>query len=119
LTSSKPAGRSVALTGVQSLAIARTFDGTMLETNTRTTSMDDLDSIFNNLDIVYISTHCYFKEQSQMELYVDLEENKHFCVLDLARIRTRADLIVFNACFSGQGSTTGGNDVLGFSYAMF
>lgn len=118
LTSSKPAGRSVPLTGVQSLAIARAFSGTMLDTNTQTASIGDLNSIFNESDIVYISTHGYFNQKSPMESYIDLGRDKHFRVLDLARIRTNADLIVFNACFSGQGSTTGGNDVLGFSHAV-
>lgn len=57
LISSQPAGRSVSLAGVQSLAIARTFDGRMLDPNTRTASMDDLKSIFKSSQISYTFGH--------------------------------------------------------------
>lgn len=53
-----------------------------------------------------------------MDSYIDLGGNKHFRALDLTLIRTGADLIMFNACFSGHGSTTAGNDVLGLSHAV-
>jgi hypothetical protein len=41
-----------------------------------------------------------------------------FRVLDLSRLRTSAGLVVFEACISGLGEETVGNDVFGFSHIV-
>ncbi|KAI9155463.1 hypothetical protein HJFPF1_08047 [Paramyrothecium foliicola] len=71
---------------------------------------------YRNSTIIHIGTHGYQSALSPWQSYLSLA--KRFKVMDLAKLKTQAALVVFCACLSGLGKVTNGNDVLGFSHAV-
>ncbi|KAH8749821.1 CHAT domain-containing protein [Hyaloscypha finlandica] len=71
---------------------------------------------YRDATIVHVGTHGYQSALSPWQSYLSLA--KQFKVMELAKLKTNASLVVFCACLSGLGRVTNGNDVLGFSHAV-
>ncbi|EXJ72937.1 uncharacterized protein A1O5_04086 [Cladophialophora psammophila CBS 110553] len=71
---------------------------------------------YKKATIVHIGTHGHQPPLSPWQSYLSLANQ--FRVMELAKLKTHASLVVFCACLSGLGKVTNGNDVLGFSHAV-
>jgi CHAT domain-containing protein len=71
---------------------------------------------YETSDVVVIGTHGLQSGASAWESNIELE--KPLRVLELVRLRSRAALVVFEACVSGVGEGSLGNDVLGFAHSV-
>ena len=73
-------------------------------------------NLYQMSDIVHIATHGFQSSESGWQSSITLQEK--FRVLDLAKLRSKAALVVFGACVSGLGHETIGSDIIGFSHAV-
>ncbi|KAH7371275.1 CHAT domain-containing protein [Pyrenochaeta sp. MPI-SDFR-AT-0127] len=77
---------------------------------------DDFIEMYEQSDILLIATHGNQNTKSAWESSILL--HPPFKVLDLAKLHSNATLIIFEACVSGVGEESIGNDLLGFSHAV-
>ncbi|OAP61370.1 hypothetical protein AYL99_03573 [Fonsecaea erecta] len=106
--------RPLHLSAAASIQIARTFNTVPLPTTVA--SHKDFSRLYEHSDVMFIATHGTQHEQSAWESTLAL--NPPFRVLDLSRMRSSAALVIFEACVSGLGEETVGNDMLGFSHIV-
>lgn len=97
------------------IRIARTFRAKP-QAATKTLTQDNFIELYEQSDILLIATHGTQSTKSAWESSLLL--HPPFRVLDLARLRSNASLIIFEACVSGLGEESIGNDLLGFSHAV-
>ncbi|KAH9208254.1 CHAT domain-containing protein [Leptodontidium sp. 2 PMI_412] len=83
---------------------------------TKTFTKDMFIEVYQQSDILLIATHGDQSTKSAWESSILL--HPPFQVLDLARLHSNATLIIFEACVSGLGEESIGNDLLGFSHAV-
>jgi CHAT domain-containing protein len=72
--------------------------------------------MYEHSDVLLIATHGTQSTKSAWESSLLL--HPPFRVLDLAKLHSHASLIIFEACVSGLGEESIGNDLLGFSHAV-
>lgn len=72
--------------------------------------------MYETSDVVVICTHGVPHNMSAWKFNIELK--RPLQVLDLVRLRSRAALVVFEACVSGVGEASLGNDVLGFTHSV-
>ncbi|KAK3666166.1 hypothetical protein LTR22_002830 [Elasticomyces elasticus] len=77
---------------------------------------DAFKTMFEQSSIVHIGTHGILSPESPWRSSISLEEP--LLVMELAKFRSCALVVVFAACLSGLGRATQGNDILGFSHAI-
>ena len=104
----------IRVSGIEAITIAQLFG------RTPENAMDLTSGNFNDLlqesHILHIGTHGVTSGTSPWHAYILLREK--FRVLDIAKVKSSAKLVVFAACLSGLGKATVGNDLLGFSNAI-
>ena len=105
---------NIRVSGIEAITIARLFG------KTPENAMDLTTGSFNDLlqesHVLHVGTHGVTSDASPWHAYILLREK--FRVLDLAKMKSSATLVVFAACLSGLGKATVGNDLLGFSNAI-
>ncbi|KAH7139870.1 CHAT domain-containing protein [Dactylonectria estremocensis] len=79
-------------------------------------SLDAFREGYEKSDVVIIGTHGLQSGASAWESNIELQEPLR--VLELVRLRSHAALVVFEACVSGVGEGSLGNDVLGFAHSV-
>ncbi|KAK0262335.1 hypothetical protein LTR35_017724, partial [Friedmanniomyces endolithicus] len=79
-------------------------------------TQDNFIRMYEQSDILLVATHGTQSPKSAWESSLLLQPP--FRVLDLARMHSNASLIIFEACVSGLGEESIGNDLLGFSHAV-
>ena len=102
------------LSAIASIQIARQFDTVPLATSVA--SHKDFSDLYESSNVMVIATHGNQNEKSAWESLLTL--HPPFRVLDLSRLRSNAALVIFEACVSGLGEETVGNDMLGFSHIV-
>ena len=73
-------------------------------------------NLYESSSILLIATHGAQSPKSAWESSLLLDPP--FRVLDLAKLHSNAALVIFEACVSGLGEDSIGNDLLGFSHAV-
>ncbi len=68
--------------------------------------------------LVHFATHGTLDEETALNSCVVLADNARLTVYDLMLLRLQARLVVLSACSTGQGETTGGDDVLGLTRGL-
>jgi CHAT domain-containing protein len=106
-------GPPLDLSALASIQIAQEHDTSPLPTSVL--SHSDFETLYSSSSTLLLATHGN-PGSSAWDSYLAM--NPSFRVLDLSRLRTSAGLIVFEACISGLGEETVGNDVLGFSHIV-
>ncbi|KIW98994.1 uncharacterized protein Z519_00657 [Cladophialophora bantiana CBS 173.52] len=106
--------RPLPLSAAASVLIARAFD--TVPRPTTVASHKDFSSLYEQSSIMFIATHGTQHKQSAWQSTLAL--NPPFRVLDLSRMRSSAALVIFEACVSGLGEETVGDDMLGFSHIV-
>jgi len=71
---------------------------------------------YKTSDVIFLSTHGLTGNKSAWESNIELRDP--FQVLNLVPLRSHAALAVFEACVSGVGESSIGNDVLGFAHSV-
>lgn len=97
-----------------SIGIARQFDTAPLPTSV--ISHADFTQLYEASDVMFIATHG--KQHPKSAWKSSLVLQPPFRVLDLSRLHSQIALAVFEACVSGLGEETVGNDMLGFSHTV-
>jgi CHAT domain-containing protein len=69
--------------------------------------------------ILHFATHGYLDADVPMLSSIFLANGETLTVADLTGMRTSAVLVVLSACRTGEGEATAGDDVVGFSRALF
>lgn len=100
--------------GMEAANIARIHGCTAK--NAGSLSDTDFCSLYESSRIVHIATHGFQGGDSAWDASISLRKN--FRVHDLAKLRSKAAMVVFSSCVSGLGEDTIGNDMLGFSHAV-
>ncbi|KAK5713662.1 hypothetical protein LTR15_011362 [Elasticomyces elasticus] len=77
---------------------------------------DAFKTMFEQSSIVHIGTHGILSPESPWRSSISLKDP--LLVMELAKFRSCALVVVFAACLSGLGRATQGNDILGFSHAI-
>ena len=85
-------------------------------TDAKNVSSVEFKTILSESDIVHLSTHGHTESRSPWQAWISLRERFH--VVDLTSVACRARMVFFEACLSGLGKATFGNDVTGFSHSM-
>lgn len=106
--------RDLPLAAMEALNLARNYGCTLHDA--RSLPRADFRRLFEATDILHIATHSLQSGASAWRSSITLQEP--FRVSDMARLQSKAALIVFGACVSGLGDDTIGNDMLGFSHAV-
>ncbi|KAL5313091.1 hypothetical protein ACEPPN_019518 [Leptodophora sp. 'Broadleaf-Isolate-01'] len=83
---------------------------------TKTFTKDMFIEVYQQSDVLLIASHGDQSTKSAWESSILL--HPPFQVLDLARLYSNATLVIFEACVSGLGEESIGNDLLGFSHAV-
>jgi CHAT domain-containing protein len=102
------------MAGMEAINISRIYG--CAPRNATSLSSDQFTKLYESSDILHISTHGLQSGTSAWDSSLTLRER--FSVLDLAKLQSRAALIVFSACVSSLGEDTIGNDMLGFSHGV-
>lgn len=76
----------------------------------------DFTQLYEASDVMFIATHG--KQHPKSAWQSSLVLQPPFRVLDLSRLHSQVALVVFEACVSGLGEETVGNDMLGFSHTV-
>src|SRR3569833_503593 len=71
---------------------------------------------YKTSDVIAVCTHGLRDSTSAWKSNIELQEP--LPVLELVPLRSRAALVVFQACVSGVGESSLGNDVLGFAHSV-
>jgi CHAT domain-containing protein len=95
--------------------IAHSFHSTP-QPATATLSHETFNEMYEQSNVLLIATHSIQKASAWESSLLLLDPPLR--VLDLARLRSTASLIIFEACVSGLGEESIGNDLLGFSHAV-
>jgi CHAT domain-containing protein len=95
--------------------IARSFH-TMPQAAAEELTLENFANIYEQSDVLLLATHGTLGLTSAWESYLSLKEP--FLVRNLVRLHSEASLIIFEACVSGLGEESIGNDLLGFSHAV-
>jgi CHAT domain-containing protein len=69
--------------------------------------------------LLHFATHGDLSEEAPLNSSISLAHGENISVYELMGLRLKADLVVLSACNTGQGTTTGGDDVLGLTRALF
>lgn len=80
-------------------------------------SKSDFIAMYNSSDVLLVATHGNKSSVSAWDSSL-LVLKDSLKVRDLARMRSDASLVVFEACVSGAGEESIGNDLLGFSHSV-
>lgn len=107
-------GNDIHLAGMEAVNIARIYKS--LPQFSGSLSHEDFGKLYEASDIVHVASHGVQNAESAWQSYIPLQEK--FQVHDLAKLRSKAALVVFGSCVSGLGEHTIGNDMLGFSHAV-
>ncbi|KAJ9662591.1 hypothetical protein H2198_001263 [Neophaeococcomyces mojaviensis] len=103
------------LSTAAAINIARSFHAKP-QAATETLTQDNFIEMYEQSDVLLIATHGTQSTKSAWESSLLL--HPPFRVLDLAKLRSNASLIIFEACVSGLGEESIGDDLLGFSHAV-
>ncbi|KAJ4984125.1 hypothetical protein SVAN01_10357 [Stagonosporopsis vannaccii] len=95
--------------------IARSFHATPRPATDALTQTDFVE-MYEQSDVLLIATHGTTGSQSAWESSLLL--HPPFLVRDLVKMQSNASLVIFEACVSGLGEESIGNDLLGFSHAV-
>jgi CHAT domain-containing protein len=68
--------------------------------------------------LLHFATHGHLSEDAPLLSAILLADGGALTVYDLVGLRLDADLVVLSACRTGQGATTGGDDVLGLTRGL-
>ncbi|KAF1829671.1 hypothetical protein BDW02DRAFT_509344 [Decorospora gaudefroyi] len=107
-------GKLATMVGVGALSLAACY--ATQACNSLYLSDEAFTTKFQESQIVHIGTHGEVSSESPWQSWISLKEN--FKVMDIAKLHSQASLVVFEACVSGLGRVTTGNDVTGFSHAI-
>jgi CHAT domain-containing protein len=68
--------------------------------------------------LIHFATHGKLSESAPLSSAIMLAHDKELTVYELMGLQLNADLVVLSACNTGQGETTGGDDVLGLTRGL-
>src|SRR5262249_52467544 len=68
--------------------------------------------------LIHFATHGKLSEESPLSSAIALANGEELTVYELMGLRLNAELVVLSACNTGQGETTGGDDVLGLTRGL-
>jgi CHAT domain-containing protein len=68
--------------------------------------------------LLHFATHGILSDESPLLSSLLLADGEAITVYELMGLQLKADLVVLSACRTGQGQTTGGDDVLGFTRGL-
>jgi CHAT domain-containing protein len=68
--------------------------------------------------LLHFATHGRLSEDAPLSSSLALANGEELSVYELMGLRLNADLVVMSACNTGQGETTGGDDVLGLTRGL-
>jgi CHAT domain-containing protein len=68
--------------------------------------------------LLHFATHGVLSDESPLLSSLLLADGEAITVYELMGLQLKADLVVLSACRTGQGQTTGGDDVLGFTRGL-
>ena len=80
-------------------------------------SKSEFAATYKHSDVLLVATHGETSNISAWDSFLLVLEDS-LKVRDLAKMHTNASLVVFEACVSGAGEESIGNDLLGFSHAV-
>lgn len=122
---------SLYMTNVGATVVAEILQSSVTTTNSM--SPDRIRERFENANLVFFASHGKRPEhqrsawQAEVLLrpddaepseYTSIDQVQPLRVIDLAKMRTQADVVVFCACVAAVGEVTNGNDLIGFSHAV-
>lgn len=84
--------------------------------SSHTVGLEEFSNAYQSSDVILIATHGKKSPESAWKASITLKTD--FEVLNLVKLQSKASLVVFEACLSGIGEESAGNDVLGFSYSV-
>jgi CHAT domain-containing protein len=68
--------------------------------------------------LLHFATHGKLSEEAPLNSSILLADGEELTVYELMGLDLKADLVVLSACNTGQGETTGGDDVLGLTRGL-
>jgi CHAT domain-containing protein len=68
--------------------------------------------------VLHFATHGRLSEVAPLSSSIMLADGEELTVYELMGLHLKADLVVLSACNTGQGETTGGDDVLGLTRGL-
>lgn len=83
---------------------------------TKSLTQDGFIKMYEQSDVLLLATHGMLSSSSAWESSLLL--HPPFRVLELVKVHSNASLVIFEACVSGLGEESIGNDLLGFSHAV-
>ncbi|KAL3449173.1 CHAT domain-containing protein [Aspergillus insuetus] len=69
--------------------------------------------------ILHLATHCKFDPEVPLSSSICLAYGRQLSVLDLLDLHLDVDLVIFSACQTAKGTPTAGDDIVGFTRALF
>ena len=102
------------MAGIEAISVASLFGTTGSDASVLTKA--DLQSSLQESFLLHICTHGVRDVDHPLNSCIILKER--FRVLDILAVRTKAALVVFSACLSGQGQPSDSGDVQGFAHAV-
>jgi CHAT domain-containing protein len=68
--------------------------------------------------LLHFATHGELSEEAPLSSWIALADNEQLTLYELMGLRMDAELVVLSACETGQGQTTGGDDVVGLTRGL-
>ncbi|KAF7587638.1 hypothetical protein BBP40_006922 [Aspergillus hancockii] len=82
-------------------------------------TLDNLLMYIHDYPILHLATHCKFDPEVPLLSSICLAYGRQLSVLDLLDLHLDVDLVIFSACQTAKGTPTAGDDIVGFSRALF